>query len=46
MAVNQAIDDIAQRTADNHRRTRFTEGCKLVAQNGAYQINTDRHSQQ
>ena len=46
MAVNQAIDDIAQRTADNHRRTRFSEGCKLVTQNGAYQINTDCHSQQ
>ncbi|SUA24812.1 Uncharacterised protein [Neisseria gonorrhoeae] len=45
MTVYQAIDDIARRTADNHCRPDFAEGCKLVAQDGAYQIRAHRHRQ-
>ena len=45
MAVNQSVDDVTKRAADNHGCTDFARKTELVAQDGAGEIGADDQCQ-
>ena len=45
MTVNQAVDDVTERAADNHSCADFARKAELVAQDGAGEIGADDECQ-
>jgi hypothetical protein len=45
MAVNQSVDDVTERAADNHGGADFARKAELVVQNGTGEIRADNECQ-